>query len=80
MLIFLCLLMAAEFLVASIVYPDMPNTTALATPTIALTKRRAIWQSAGTDSSAWPLETPEGTPTIADSEDENAAFLDKLNG
>jgi hypothetical protein len=83
-LIFLCLLMAAEFLVASIVYPDMPNTSALATPTIALTNEGEL-AAAGTESSALPLETPEGTPTIAVSDDENGCipgqieWLDPLN-
>ncbi len=70
LLIFLGLLFAAEFLVVSIVYPDMPNTTALATPTLELTGEPTLSFAAGTPAPA----TAEGTPTIVVSEDQDGCI------
>lgn len=69
---FLILLMTAEFMLVSIVYPDIPNTMALATPTLEL---ELSPQAAATLPPQAALgETPEGIPTIEVSNEQDGCI------
>lgn len=71
---FLILLLAAEFMLVSIVYPDLPNTSALATPTLEISPVAEITLSP----QVALVETPEGIPTIEVSNEQDGCIPNQI--